>query len=83
MTSGGTKSPLPVNMPEVPPALDDLREPGVGDRPSLEVREQRARVDRDLRPGDDDRLSPVIVTIGSKPNRLTGGIAWVVVARRR
>jgi hypothetical protein len=25
----------------------------------------------------------VIVTIGSNPNRSTGGMAWVVVARRR
>ena len=27
-------------------------------------------------------LSPVMVTIGSNPNWFTGGIAWVVVARR-
>src|SRR6476659_7609433 len=39
---------------EVPPALHDLLEAGVGDRPRLEVREEWAWVDHDLRPGHDD-----------------------------
>ena len=69
--SGGTRHDVgrhevaaPREHAEVPPALHDLLEAGVGDRPSLEVREERARVDHDLRSGDDD-----VVVAGDRDHR--------------